>query len=156
MKSIAYIVCLSFFYTTVANALVLDDLAGIYQLTTKKQIEFLGPGMTVEYKLAIDKSKDEFGNNIVGINEYIKQTVGISPPVIISEAKCWGTAELSKSNLMTADFSCPNQRVFEQEIDFSKMVTAEDGTFTAPVYTSLYYSKIEMTFEKLKIVTEKK
>jgi hypothetical protein len=140
---------LTLFCTPFAHALTLDEMAGVYNISTDKKIEFLGPGMSVEYILAIDKNKDEFGHNIVGVNEYIKQTIGTTPAVTISEIKCWGTAEVSNEKLMTADLSCPNQRVFEQEIDFSKMKKLEDGTFTAPVYSSLYYNKVDMVFKKI-------
>jgi len=51
--------------------------------------------------------------------------------------------------MLTADLSCPNQRSFEQEIDLSKIKKNADGTFSAPVYTSLYNAKIEMIFKKL-------
>lgn len=62
---------------------------------------------------------------------------------------CQGEATL-EDDIIESEMSCPGGLSFEQRIDLTN-VAVEDlsGSFTAPVYSSLFGMEIPMLFERL-------
>lgn len=149
MKSMTYIVVsLLSFSTFAANNVKLDDIVGVYNLKSVKQVPYLETGMTVEYKLGISKKKDSLGDNIVGINEIYKKQMPDGSEVVLSELKCEGTATLDQELIMNANVTCDNESSFEQRLTFTNIKDLSSPVFTAPVYSSLYGQEIDMVFKK--------
>lgn len=149
MKSITYVMfCLFSFSAFAASGVVLDDIVGVYNLKSVKQVPYLEAGMTVEYKLGISKKKDSLGDNIVGINEIYKRQLPDGTEIVLSELKCEGTATLDQSLVMNANVTCENESSFEQRLTFTNIKDLKSPVFTAPVYSSLYGQEIDMVFKK--------
>ena len=156
MKSIIYLMIMGLSFSSLAHALTLDELAGIYKAVPKTQLAYLDDGISIEYKIAISKSHDEFGHNIVGINEYIMKKLEDGTRIKIAEVKCQGTAELTSDLLLTSNVSCENNSQFEQKINLADVKDPQAKTFEASVFSSLYGSEIMMQFTRTQIISKKK
>ena len=150
MKSTIYVVIFLLSTSVFAVSDVkLDDIVGVYNLTSVKQIPYLEAGMTVEYRLGISKKKDSLGDNIVGLNEIYKKQLPDGSEIILSELKCEGTATLDQKLVMSANVTCENESSFEQRLTFTNIKNLSSApVFTAPVYSSLYGQEIDMVFKK--------
>lgn len=128
----------------------LDQMAGVYEVKPKSQIPYLQDGMSIEYTAAISKNKDEFGHNIVGLNEYIRQNLPDGTSLNMAELKCAGSAHMDENQIVNVTVACPdNNSNFEQKINLSNVKDLESEKFEAPVYTSLYGVEIMMVFTKI-------
>ena len=148
MKSVVYIAFLLFSVSAMSANLSLGQMVGVYTLTPISQITYLEEGMTIEYKLAISVKQDEFGHNIIGLNELFKNILPDGSETILGELKCTGVAIMSPEKLITATVICDNDKSFEQRINLADVKNPLSDEFTAPIFSSLYGMEVEMKFKK--------
>lgn len=128
--------------------LILDDLAGVYSITSDAPILYGYEGIKVEYTLAVSNKKTARGENIIGLNEIFKQVTDDGTEVVIEKLECQGIAELNLG-IITSNVSCKNGTSFEQRVRLLEATgEVQSGEFSAPVYSSLYATEIIMKFKK--------
>ena len=148
MKSIVCIASLLFSVSVFSANLTLSQMVGVYTLTPVSQITYLEEGMTIEYKLAISVKQDEFGHNIIGLNELFKNVLPDGSETVLGELKCTGIANMSPEKLITVTVMCNNDKSFEQRINLADVKNPLNNEFTAPIFSSLYGMEVEMKFKK--------
>jgi hypothetical protein len=148
MKLVLYMAFLLSSFSIYSAEFKLRDLSGIYSVTPVSPIAYLEDGMTFEYQLAISTNQDEFGHNIIGLNEVFKKVLDDGTETVLGELKCSGVAIMNKDHLVTANISCDNHKTFEQRINLADVANPLAAEFQAPVFSSLYGMELEMNFKK--------
>ncbi|MBD66653.1 MAG: hypothetical protein CME62_15700 [Halobacteriovoraceae bacterium] len=150
MKLGIYLLMSLFSLQSMASAITLEQLIGTLEFKPKEQITYLEKGMSIEYQLAISDQKDEFGHHIIGLNEYIRQSIPESKSqVTISKLECSGVAHMSDEKVMTVNVACENNNSFEQKINLSSVKNPKATTFEAPLFSSMYGVEMAMVVNKI-------